>query len=166
MVLGFPTVTNQSMPEIENEAIRLTTALALSTPGLKVKDSNNRQGHHTIPIYMCGSVSGQQLAPLNTEVHWALHSALVSYSTFINKVYRGNFAGNTRIFSYSSKEPLQLLAQSPQGRAAVSKHLRLFYNLGWFELGEPYFEPIFESESIKYIGGNTSLPICVRQCFL
>lgn len=132
-------------------------------PLSQTKHKSERQGHHTIPIYMCGAQKTQQLVPLSINAHGALHSSMVTYSAAINRIYRGAFSGNTKVFSYSNKEPLQLLASSPQGRTVITKHLRNFYRLGWFSLGAPYFEGIFETESIKYIGGNTSAPTCKRQ---
>jgi hypothetical protein len=57
---------------------------------------------------------------------------------------------------------LQSLAETAKGRAVITRHLGLFYNFGWYDLGVPYFRGIFQQESAKYIGGVTSLPACKR----
>ncbi|MDZ7923568.1 MAG: RHS repeat-associated core domain-containing protein [Marinagarivorans sp.] len=157
-LLGFPLATMKAQNEINREA------MYLAATNVKVNSGEKPIGHHSIPVYMCGAAeaSRQQLVPLKPSVHVPLHSAMVTYSAAINSAYKNVFTGTNKIFSYSNKEPLQLLAETPQGRAVISKHLDLFYSFGWYELGAPYFRGIFEQEQVKYIGGVTSLPSCQK----
>jgi RHS repeat-associated protein len=157
-LMGFPTATRKAQHEINN------AAMALAASRVTVNNNERPIGHHSIPVYMCGAIeaSRQQLVPLKPSVHVPLHSALVAYNAAINAAYKNVFTGPNKIFSLSNKEPLRLLAGTPQGRSVITKHLDIFYNFGWYELGEPYFRGIFQQESIKYIGGVTSLPGCMR----
>jgi len=159
-LLGFPSTTRKVEHEINSEAMRL----AASAAAVSAVASERPIGHHSIPVYMCGAAEAgrQQLVPLKPSVHVPLHSAMVIYSSTINSAYRRAFSGSNKVFSYSNKEPLQLLAQTAKGRSVITKHLDIFYNFGWFELGAPYFRGIFQQESQKYIGGVTSLPNCRR----
>ncbi|BCE00325.1 choice-of-anchor A family protein [Marinicellulosiphila megalodicopiae] len=155
--LGFPVTTQKAEYDINQAAMNLAVSK------VNTKDGKNI-GHHSIPVYMCGAeeASRQQLVPLKPLVHTALHSAMVTYNAAINTAYKKYFKGTNKIFSYSNKEPIQLLAETPKGRAVIAKHLELFYSFGWFELGEPYFRGIFDQEKQKYISGVTSLPNCKR----
>ena len=157
---GVSTVnpTRKAQHEIQKEAMQLAVS------NVTVNKNEKSTGHHSIPVYMCGAVeaSRQQLVPLKSSVHVSLHSALVAYKAAINTAYKNVFTGTNKIFSYSNKEPIQLLAGTARGRAVITRHLRLFYNFGWFSLGEPYFRGIFDQESTKFIGGVTSLPTCQR----
>jgi len=69
LLLGLPLTTNHAQGFVNSQARTLAPAVTLP----KLADAGRRNGHHTIPIYMCGALV-QQLAPLDA----ANHSALVT----------------------------------------------------------------------------------------
>lgn len=91
---------------------------------------------------------------IRAREHRALHSKLVAFATFFDRILGVEFRKDKSVFSYANKGAIKSLAETPVGRKFIVKGLNQFYKSdGWFNSrGYPSFYPTFISESQIFIG--------------
>ena len=118
---------------------------------------NPNQGHHTIPVYMCGHMV-QELSSIprseHVKIHWSI--ANIQMTLEAAELYA------TRNVSANRSSVVLKTAQTSTGRANIAMALRLTYQ-PWWSLGTPTIGATFEGEEPLYVSGlKTSLPWCSR----
>ncbi len=117
--------------------------------------------HHTIPIYLCGSLD-QNLSLINRSQHAMLHSGLALIE--VAKHSAEAAADRLTPFSRRRSDFVMDLAQSPAGRKAIAGSIQSYYQgANWWDLGTPTIGTIFPQEKSRFIAGHTSLPECSRK---
>ena len=133
------------------------------------------QGHHTIPVYLCGAKS-QELAYIdsythNSKIHAELYAGNLALSMVVKPLVN-------RYLKKPSKEgrkiddPIVLLTKKRMGRDVLINFLRYFYQVHEYD-ALPNLNPnpkksakyktlghVFEHEAPRFIGGITSHPTC------
>jgi RHS repeat-associated protein len=98
------------------------------------------QGHHTIPVYMCGG-RVQEVVDIGIIEHSVLHAQLLGFVRAINIAGVVSQILGSRRARGALKPPLYDVARTPYGRQAIAAGLSAFYQLGgmggrtWASLG-------------------------------
>jgi RHS repeat-associated protein len=115
--------------------------------------------HHTIPVYLCGGVSQEMYARIPYAAHVAIHGEIAAIGLSLKA--GENYA--YKLLGYKRMDEMLKLAQTNEGRAAISNALRLVYQQGWWDVGTPSIGMAFTASVGSYLSGaNTSLPWCSR----
>lgn len=124
------------------------------------RERSPNDGHHTIPIYLCGARS-QQLSSIDRRQHTALHAGLALVE--VAKLSAETAADRMIPLTRRKSEAVTDLANSKAGRRAIAGAIHSYYLFGgWWEMGLPSIGSVFSQEKPLYINGNTSLPECTR----
>ncbi len=135
---------------------------ATSASGAKTKrrERSPNDGHHTIPIYLCGA-RAQKLSSIDRKQHGALHAGLALIA--VAKDSAEAAADKMIPFTRRRSGAVLDLAGSKVGRRVISGAIQGFYQYaGWWSQGTPTIGSVFPEERTKYISGHTSLPECTR----
>jgi len=117
-------------------------------------------GHHTIPIYLCGAQS-QKLSYFDRSRHAAIHTGLSRLQVALHSAEEA--ADKYIPFTRRRTENVMSLAETEQGRYVIANAIEGYYtSFGWWGQGEPTIGSIFPSERRAYVKGKTSLPDCKR----
>ena len=117
-------------------------------------------GHHTIPIYLCGAQS-QQLSYFDRSRHAAIHTGLSRLEVALHSAEKA--ADKYIPFTRRRTEGVMSLAETEQGRHVIANAIEGYYmSFGWWHQGEPTIGSIFPFERRAYVDGKTSLPDCKR----
>jgi hypothetical protein len=135
-----------------NVSAQSTTATATRT--------RSPDGHHTIPIYLCGAQE-QQLSYIDRSRHAAIHTGLAAVQVAL---YSAEEAADRLIpMTRRRSGPVMSLAETPQGRGVIANAIQGYYmSAGWWGQGAPTISAVFPLEKSEFIGGKTSLPECKR----
>jgi len=127
------------------------------------------QGHHTIPVYLCGADYKQPRVKLPFLIHSKLHTQLFAGVGLLNKGFDMAFK---RYLSKPGKggrrttDPIVRLAKKRLGREIIVKVLDYFYEVNGYKTagvqGNPNLEQVFKVASEEFKKGVTSLPTCKR----
>ena len=135
----------------QSQAIPNVTAIAAPAPA--------PQGHHTIPVYLCGSMS-QVTSVITQPEHVAIHAQIAMIRIALDgaEEYADRTVGKRR------SEDILRIAQTEPGRASIANALDLtYYYGGWWSRGLPTIKSAFENERSDFVSGRkTSLPWCSR----
>ncbi|PAT39640.1 RHS repeat domain-containing protein, partial [Vandammella animalimorsus] len=116
------------------------------------------QGHHTIPVYLCGVMNGQVLSEIPRSVHNTIHGQIASIKLSLEAAE----AHATRVLGRNRSEVVLKIAQTREGRANIANALQSLYS-SWWNVGMPPIGPTFMNEKAPYVEGvKTSLPWCTR----
>ncbi len=117
------------------------------------------EGHHTIPVYMCGSMA-QELSVIPHEYHVAIHGQIAGLRLALD----GAEEYATRTIGRNRSMDLLRVAQTEPGRSSIVNALNWVYTAGgWSGVGVRPIGVVLASESPAYISGvKTSLPWCSR----
>lgn len=116
------------------------------------------QGHHTIPVYLCGSMD-QMKSAIRTDQHVAIHTEIAAVRLALEGAEQ--YATKT-IGKHRTSEVLRI-AQTRAGREAIAGALYKVYDWGgWLQTGSPTIGTAFGHERPLYEAGKTSLPWCTR----
>ncbi len=116
-------------------------------------------GHHTIPVYMCGSM-GQEVSQITFADHVAIHAEIA----MIRFALDGAEEYATRTIGRNRSATLSRVAQTEPGRASIVNSLQMVYDLGgWSGRGVRPIGTVLASERYAFVSGaKTSLPWCSR----
>lgn len=140
---------------------RFTAATGITGTGVVTATNTNKKqrmndGHHTIPIYLCGG-ENQERSLLDQKSHAALHAGL---RTIQVSMHAAESAAD-RMITYKGKRtgPILSLADSVIGRGIIANGIHGYYSVGgWMQRGVRPIGMIFPAEKTRYISGeNTSL---------
>jgi len=116
------------------------------------------QGHHTIPVYLCGSMD-QMKSAIRTDQHVAIHTEIAA----VRLVLEGAEQYATKTIGKHRTSDVLRIAQTRPGREAIAAALYKVYDWGgWLETGSPKIGVAFGRERPLYEAGKTSLPWCTR----
>ena len=117
-------------------------------------------GHHTIPIYLCGAQS-QQLSYIDRRRHAAIHSGLAAVRVALHSAE--DAADQIVPLTRRRTGHVMSLAETEQGRGVIAKAIQAYYMAdGWWGQGSPTISTVYPTERREFIGGKTSLPQCKR----
>jgi RHS repeat-associated protein len=118
------------------------------------------EGHHTIPVYLCGSMD-QGKASIPLAHHVAIHAQIAGVRLALESAE--HYAMKT-IGRHRTSDILRI-AQTQQGRQAIAGALyQVYYHGQWLDKGEPDIETVFARERPPFeSGAKTSLPWCTRR---
>jgi|GEM_PF-1022227 len=137
----------------------LTSSIAQPIDDAGSRPERPPQGHHTIPVYLCGAMN-QQLSYFAPEKHSAIHAQIAQIGIVLEGVeeYASRSIGRHR------SEDVLRIAGTETGRRAITNALDLVYQQGgWWMQGQPTVGAVFSSERGMYESGmKTSLPWCTR----
>lgn len=148
---------------------RFTAARGISGTGVvaatNTKTQRMNDGHHTIPIYLCGG-DDQEKSLLDQKSHLALHSGLRAIQVSMH----GAEAAADRMIAFKGVRtgPVLSLADSEFGRGIIANGIHGYYSVGgWMQRGVRPIGMIFPTEKARYVSGeNTSLgnpEVCKRK---
>jgi len=120
----------------------------------------NRDGHHTIPKYLCGGRT-QPLADVTVPRHRLIHAGIAG----IRLALAGAEEHATKTVGIGRRRNGDIirLAQTSLGRKAIAEGLRDFYYYGgfWNDGQAKTIGSAFTEERPRYESGiNTTLPWC------
>lgn len=117
------------------------------------------QRHHTIPVYLCGSMA-QELSMITQPEHAAIHAQIAMIRVALDgaEEYAWRTIGRNR------SETILRIAQTEPGRASIVNTLQATYDMGgWSARGVRPIGVVLASERYPYVSGlKTSLPWCSR----
>lgn len=117
-------------------------------------------GHHTIPIYLCGSQI-QQLSYIDRSRHAALHTGLAAVQVALHSAEKA--ADQLMPLTRRRSGHVMSLAETEQGRGVIASAIQGYYtSAGWWGQGSPTIATVFPQERQAFVGGKTSLPECKR----
>lgn len=138
-----------------------SVALATAVTATSTRQRSPNDGHHTIPIYLCGSKS-QKLSSINRAQHRALHTGLAAVQVALTTAEKS--ADRLIPLTRRRSGPIMSLAETPQGRGVISNAIQGFYQTaGFWGQGTPQIGHVFPQERREFIDGKTSLPGCKRK---
>ncbi len=116
-------------------------------------------GHHTIPVYMCGSMA-QELSQITHTDHVAIHAQIA----MIRFALDGAEEYATRTIGRNRSADMLRVAQTEPGRASIVNALQMVYDMGgWSGRGVRPIGTVLASERYPFVSGaKTSLPWCSR----
>lgn len=123
-------------------------------------------GHHTVPVYVCGTDLEQEKYPLSSTEHSEIHRELVRYTINVDEMMAKGYSalalsiGGRPLFSYrgDSLGFTRTLAQTPPGRAFIVEALNAFYLSHMWFIAHPGMSTVFYSESAEYMGSKSVKP--------
>jgi hypothetical protein len=119
------------------------------------------EGHHTVPVYLCGAVV-QDPSVIDRKEHNQIHIGLAG--VYVIKVFAETWAKKVLFGTHRNPEIVLDLATSVAGRTAIAAAIGFFYQQGnWEAVGAPPIGVVFRKEKVDYIAGKTSLPWCTRE---
>ena len=111
-------------------------------------------GHHTVPMYMCGHRS-QTLSEIPIDVHGPLHMQLYGFDraiTFAGKAFAVLFKKKQ---SGEKKSYVKRMAETKGGRGAIARGLQFFYTQeGYASIGTPLIGSTLIHEGARYVRGH------------
>jgi len=113
----------------------------------------DRQEHHTIPIYLCGSLA-QTPCSVTVAEHTRLHAELAGWAIALQTAEE--YADRIFLGRRRSGRVLRL-ADTRIGRSLIAGALRQFYSFGWVGVGIPTIGSVFPIEAEEFVNGKTSL---------
>ncbi len=122
--------------------------------------TRNPDGHHTIPIYLCGA-QAQQLSYIDRSRHAAIHSGLAAIEVALHTAE----GAADRLIPLTRRRTghVMSLAETRQGRGVIANAIQGYYQTaGWWGQGTPTIGTVYPQERTEFIGGKTSLPDCKR----
>ncbi len=123
----------------------------------QVRNFDPPQGHHTIPVYLCGGMN-QVKSKIPASSHAIIHGEIAGIKLSLDTAE--DYA-NKALGRYRSEQILKI-AQTKTGRENVANALRMVYDPWWLQ-GTPPIGSTFMGERGAYVSGaNTSLPWCSR----
>jgi len=128
--------------------------------GALAMTASKDQGHHTIPVYLCGSMA-QDKANITLAQHVAIHAEIAA----VRLALEGAEQYATRTIGRHRTSDILRIAQTRPGRQAIASALyQVYYLGGWLGQGNPItIGAIFAKERPQYeSGAETSLPWCTR----
>lgn len=120
----------------------------------------NRDGHHTIPKYMCGG-RVQPLADVTVPRHRMIHAGIAGIRLALAGAE--DYATRTVGIGRRRNGDIIRLAQTREGRQAIAQGLQEFYYYGgfWNDGQAKTIGSAFTEERPRYeSGANTTLPWC------
>jgi len=134
-----------------DEAAAATAAIAAA--------SVSPHGHHTIPVYLCGSMN-QETSVISRPEHSAIHLQIAAIKVALDGAEE--FATRT-VGRHRTAEVLKI-AQTQAGRVSITNALdEVYFWGGWWPRGVRPIKDVLESERRSFeSGANTSLPWCSR----
>jgi RHS repeat-associated protein len=154
----------------------ISTSISPSSASASVvsvtRNSNSLDGHHTVPIAMCGHPD-QWLVYLPWGVHQKeLHAELDAFEMMVNVAGIVLDRAFKRNKTPSQKSAVVRLGRTIVGRTAIANGLALFYTeFGWWDEGvskgrQPFgahtIGEIFPYEAARFIANHHSYPTCSR----
>ncbi len=125
-----------------------------SIPKTKTRGGRrDRQEHHTIPIYLCGSLA-QTPCSVTVAEHTRLHAELAGWAIALQTAEE--YADRIFLGRRRSGRVLRL-ADTRIGRSLIAGALRQFYSFGWVGVGIPTIGSVFPIEAEEFVNGKTSL---------
>ncbi len=123
------------------------------------KKKKETEGHHTIPVMLCGSMA-QELSEITPAEHDAIHAGISHL--YVIKRFSEDYA--TKLVFGPNRNPEIVLdvARTPEGRGAIANALHFFYEPTWSQVGTRPIGQVFASERRQFVDGKTSLPWCSR----
>lgn len=123
--------------------------------------ASKEEGHHTIPVYLCGSMN-QRTAGIKLHEHVAIHAQIAAIRLALEGAEQ---YASKAIGKYRTSDVLRI-AQTRPGREAITGALYKVYEWGnWLDKGSPMsIETAFDLERPDFeSGAKTSLPWCTRR---
>ena len=121
------------------------------------KESDPPQAHHTIPVYLCGSMD-QEKSTIPRSTHNAIHAQIAGIKISLDLA---EYAANESLGRNRSTQILKI-AQTKVGRENIANALQMVYD-PWWSTGVAPIGVNFVKERQPYIEGiKTSLPWCSR----
>ncbi len=123
--------------------------------------ASKEEGHHTIPVYLCGGMV-QRTAGIKLHEHVAIHSQIAA----VRLVLEGAEQYATKTLGKHRTSDVLRIAQTRPGREAIAGALYKVYDWGnWLGKGKPMtIETAFTLERPDFeSGAKTSLPWCTRR---
>lgn len=135
---------------------RFKAAVGLGVATTVTKKVRFADGHHTIPIYLCGAKL-QQLSHIDQKAHASLHRGLKTVEVALHSAE--DAADRMVPLGSRRTDPILSLAQSESGRSVIANAIHGYYSTGgWLPRGVPPISFIFPVEKKKYVSGiSTSL---------
>ncbi|HEY8097458.1 MAG TPA: RHS repeat-associated core domain-containing protein, partial [Methylobacter sp.] len=139
-------------------------SMAAAPVGFTMMAGGKTEGHHVIPEYMCGAAK-QELVDLPIAAHKKLHNELFAFDlsvTVASKVYDLLFKKKK---SGQLKSPINKIARTSQGRAAIAIGLGIFYENYGYD-GVPFADlghgrttflpvgPVLLEEAVRFAGND------------
>jgi RHS repeat-associated protein len=148
-----------ALPMFRAKANAEVDAAAVATTRVRKKD--REEGHHTIPVYLCGGM-GQDTSAIPQSKHQQIHAGLTS--VYVIKKFSEDYATKVLFGGRRSEDIVLDIALTPQGRGAIANAIDSFYYYGgWDSYGTPSIRQVFNKERPLYVSGErTSLPWCSR----
>lgn len=139
----------------------LTAQIAHSDFADPEGDYDDDEGHHTIPVYLCGAMP-QEPSYISRREHDDLHRGISKVS--IIKKLSEEYATKVVFGTHRSEDIVLDVATTREGRVGIANALYYFYaEGGWLPRGQRPIGMVFASERIPYESGTkTSLPWCSR----
>jgi RHS repeat-associated protein len=145
------------------------SASAMALMGL-VAGTVGPQGHHTIPVYLCGADRPQPRVKLDFATHAKLHAELYIGTGLIRKgmdVIVQKYLKRPGAGGRQPTDPIVKLASKKIGREVIAKALRFFYDVNGYlpaRVGlNDDLETVFNKASYQFTKQSiTSLPTCKR----
>ncbi len=124
-------------------------------------DEDDDEGHHTIPVYLCGAMP-QEPSYISSKEHDELHRGVAALAVI--KKLSEDYATEVVFGTHRSDEIVLDVATTEAGRGAIANALYYFYaEGGWLPRGQRPIGDVFASERGPYVSGaKTSLPWCSR----
>ncbi|MBA8885800.1 RHS repeat-associated core domain-containing protein, partial [Dokdonella fugitiva] len=124
-----------------------------------VQQAVREDGHHTIPVYLCGSMD-QETSRISRAQHVAIHTEIAAIALVID----GAEQYATRTLGRTRSSVVLRIAQTEAGRSSITNALQQVYDIGgWWGAGILPIGDVFTRER-RYFesGAKTSLPWCSR----
>ena len=116
-------------------------------------------GHHTIPVYLCGSMD-QDTSDVTVAQHLAIHAEIAA----VRVALAGAEAFASKMLGRNRSIDILRIAQTRVGRESIASALYQVYRVGgWLPRGTPSIGTVFEKERPQFEKGKTSLPWCSRK---
>jgi uncharacterized ferritin-like protein (DUF455 family) len=124
-----------------------------------VQQAVREDGHHTIPVYVCGSMD-QETSRITRAQHVLIHTEIAAIAIALDgaEQYATRSLGRTRA------SVVLRIAQTEAGRHSITNALQQVYDIGgWWGVGTPPIGNVFMRERPYFeSGAKTSLPWCSR----
>ncbi|XAK00195.1 RHS repeat-associated core domain-containing protein [Vandammella animalimorsus] len=127
---------------------------------IREEERRRNHGHHTIPVYLCGSMNQRPLANISPSQHGLIHAEIAAIYLALGEAEKYAYRALGR---HRSSEVLRI-AQTESGRTAIVNALQMLYMGGWWDVGSPVsIGSAFSAVKGAYVSGaETSLPWCTR----
>lgn len=129
---------------------------AVEPAAVEADEEDDIDQHHTIPIYLCGSVQ-QVTAGIPEKAHYQIHRDLAALTVVAEA--SALYADKVLQLKRRRTKGVLALAQTQEGRVVIAGVLESYYRRLWWELGMPTIGDAFTIEKFPYISGvKTSVP--------